>query len=337
MVHHNLTAGHTPHSSMRCFKRPITKAAGSSNTTYATSAIDRLENVLNARDLATATPLVAPGRIFRSGNPSNGTLKDVKTLRLELGINQMLDFRSTEEHKEDTGWSLMMSNGDITCYDTLGNITSISIDHNAALKGVDLPECQLHRLSLLERERFIRALLWRLPAWKVAQAVAYKVMGYSEQMRETLVPEINKGGLPLVYKILMDTAAADIRRTLEIITEGAERHDPQLIFCRLGKDRTGLMAALILACCGATDDEIVIDYAKSDGVDAVALGGLEKMQETQGMDQHLFASAPPEAMREVLQYAGEQYGGMTAYMRTIGFTTEKQAKLAAALSPETTW
>ena len=31
---------------------------------------------------------------------------------------------------------------------------------------------------------------------------------------------------------------------------------------QIGKDRTGLIAALILAACGATDDEIVSDYAR---------------------------------------------------------------------------
>ena len=141
-----------------------------------------------------------------------------------------------------------------------------------------------------------------------------------------------------MYKILMDTAAADIKRSLEIITEGAaSKTTPQLIFCRLGKDRTGLMAALILSCCGATEDEIVADYTLSDGVDAVALGGLEKMKEVQGMDNHLFAAAPPEVMRQLLQHAKQQYGGMTQYMEHIGFGQEKQKELAAALSPESIW
>ena len=169
----------------------------------------------------------------------------------------------------------MMSNGEITEYDQQGNITSISIDHNPQLLSLPIPQCRLHRLSLLERERFIRALLWRLPPLKVAQAIGYKVLGYKEQMRDTLVPEINRGGLPLINKILMETAQPDIKRSLEIIAEGASNQTPQLIFCRLGKDRTGLMAALVLACCGADPEEIVADYALSDGVDQVALGGLE--------------------------------------------------------------
>lgn len=51
---------------------------------------------------------------------------------------------------------------------------------------------------------------------------------------------------------------------------------------QIGKDRTGLIAALILAICGATDDEIVSDYARSDSPDGIALGGLEKMKELEG-------------------------------------------------------
>ena len=310
----------------------------SSSIASTTARLSKLENVLNARDFASATSRIAPGRMYRSGNPANGTLNDVKTLRLELGLQQMLDFRSSEEHREDNnGWSLMLSNGNITCYDVNGNVSSIAIDRNAALAGVDLPTCELHRLSLLERDRFIKALLWRLSPWKVAQALGYKLFGYEEEMRLTLVPEINRGGLPLVYKILLDTASADIRRSLELVADGAESCKPQLIFCRLGKDRTGLVSALILASCGATEEEIVADYALSDGIDQVALGGLEKMKETQGMDQRLFASAPPEAMEEVFQYARDTYGGIRQYMSSIGFGEEQQKRLAKALSVDTKW
>lgn len=35
-----------------------------------------------------------------------------------------------------------------------------------------------------------------------------------------------------------------------------------LTYCRLGKDRTGLMTTLVLSTCGASEDEIVSDYAR---------------------------------------------------------------------------
>ena len=54
------------------------------------------------------------------------------------------------------------------------------------------------------------------------------------------------------------------------------------LHAQIGKDRTGLIVALILATCGATEDEIVSDYARSDSPDGIALGGLEKMKELEG-------------------------------------------------------
>lgn len=149
--------------------------------------------------------------------------------------------------------------------------------------------------------------------------------------------EINRGGLVLVYGILLDTAAADIHRALQIITSAAESRLPLLLFCKLGKDRTGVISALVLACCGATEDEIIADYARSDGVNKVALGGLEKMRDTQGMDQTLFASAPPEAMKKTLDYIRHRWGGLHGYLDSIGFREEERRRLAIALSPETPW
>jgi protein tyrosine/serine phosphatase len=41
------------------------------------------------------------------------------------------------------------------------------------------------------------------------------------------------------------------------------RNHPVLFHCSSGKDRTGLIAALILAVCGLSDEEIFDDYEKS--------------------------------------------------------------------------
>lgn len=140
-----------------------------------------------------------------------------------------------------------------------------------------------------------------------------------------------------MYEILLSSAAADIGVALELITEAAEAKRPQLLFCKLGKDRTGVISALVLACCGASEDEIIADYSKSDGIDKVALGGLEKMKDVQGMEQGLFAQAPPEAMQITLDYAKRKYGGLTKYMESIGFSKDRQAALAEALNPNTAW
>ena len=47
---------------------------------------------------------------------------------------------------------------------------------------------------------------------------------------------------------------------VQVITEAAETGSPVLLFCRVGKDRTGVLAALLLACCDAKPEEIIADY-----------------------------------------------------------------------------
>lgn len=48
----------------------------------------------------------------------------------------------------------------------------------------------------------------------------------------------------------------------QVITASLQAHQPCMFFCKLGKDRTGLIAALVLAACGLSEDEIVADYIR---------------------------------------------------------------------------
>lgn len=47
--------------------------------------------------------------------------------------------------------------------------------------------------------------------------------------------EINRGGLLLIYQIVLQTAGADIVRTLELVLDAAESRRAQLFFCKLGE------------------------------------------------------------------------------------------------------
>jgi protein-tyrosine phosphatase len=121
---------------------------------------------------------------------------------------------------------------------------------------------------------------------------------------------------------------------MELITDAAVQGKPQMVFCKLGKDRTGVMAALILSVCGVSEDEIIADYARSDGIHKVALGGLEKMRDVQGMDEEIFSRAPPEAMRKLMDWSRERYGerGLVDYLVYVGFGEERQRQLRVALT-----
>lgn len=51
-------------------------------------------------------------------------------------------------------------------------------------------------------------------------------------------------------------------QVMEVLLNAAESRHCGMIFCRAGKDRTGLVAALVLAVAGASEEQIVEDYAR---------------------------------------------------------------------------
>ena len=79
-----------------------------------------------------------------------------------------------------------------------------------------------------------------------------------------------------------------------------------LIHCHSGRDRTGLIAAMLLALAGVPADAIVADYDLSFG----AVGGT---------------------MEATLAHLERAYGGVTAYLRAAGMTEEEIARLSTRL------
>jgi hypothetical protein len=69
-------------------------------------------------------------------------------------------------------------------------------------------------------------------------------------------------------------------------------------------------------------------------VDEVAMGGIERMKEMQGVNMSIFARATPEIMERLLAYADVKYGGMSGYMTQIGFDEQQQARLKRHLVEE---
>ena len=134
------------------------------------------------------------------------------------------------------------------------------------------------------------------------------------------------------YSRNLDSRQEQYRETLATLaTPGAL---PAIFHCTAGKDRTGMIAALILGNAAVPTETIVEDYALSgrywfeaylatDTDPDVALR-VHTWQEFQGQ------ACPPAAMLQVLQHLGDRYGGIQAYMRTIGLTDEQIESLRTA-------
>ncbi|PNW84950.1 hypothetical protein CHLRE_03g165300v5 [Chlamydomonas reinhardtii] len=194
-----------------------------------------------------------------------------------------------------------------------------------------LPTATRHHISLLDRGRYYLALAARIPAATTAAALLTNIVS-KPAARRLLLPYVNGGGLPLLYEMLLESSRPEMRQVMEVLLAAAERRHAVLFFCRAGKDRTGLVAAAVLAVAGASEQQIIEDYARSDALHRVALAGLESREELAGLDMAAFERAPPEVMAATLAYVRRRYGSLAGYLDSVGFGRDKQERLRAALT-----
>jgi protein tyrosine/serine phosphatase len=136
----------------------------------------------------------------------------------------------------------------------------------------------------------------------------------------------------MLNELLLRYGAPGIKYVLELCAD-QDRH-PVAFYCTAGKDRTGMIAALILSLMGVPDEDIVQDYSLSANVYAemgdhqAMVGALSQ----RSLDPKTFLGAPPYVMEGVLETIRDKYGSVEGYLDWIGFGAEKQKKLRDVLA-----
>ena len=96
---------------------------------------------------------------------------------------------------------------------------------------------------------------------------------------------------------------------------------PALVHCAIGKDRTGVLTALLLDAAGVDRDEIVADYAHTGERMAPIIERWMLNNPSSGMSEQIAAftaTAAPETMDHVLTVLHERWGGAAAYFVANG-------------------
>src|SRR5205823_5974074 len=106
-----------------------------------------------------------------------------------------------------------------------------------------------------------------------------------------------------------------------------------VVHCMGGKDRTGLVCALLLRLAGVAADAIADDYALSERNLAAGAGRwiAEASTDTDRDWRRRVSAGPAEAMAGVLAALDERYGGAEHYLRAAGVEDGAIAALRSRL------
>jgi protein-tyrosine phosphatase len=145
------------------------------------------------------------------------------------------------------------------------------------------------------------------------------------------------GLLGAQYKEMLDDAAPQIIGALEVLA--APDAHPAVFHCTAGKDRTGLLSALVLSLLGVPEETVVADYALSgEAMERLRAKLILKYPDGKDViaDIDEVFSANPANMVELFAYLRERYGSVAEYAVTVGVPDAVVARLREELlEPET--
>ncbi|HEY2506070.1 MAG TPA: tyrosine-protein phosphatase [Streptosporangiaceae bacterium] len=111
---------------------------------------------------------------------------------------------------------------------------------------------------------------------------------------------------------------------------------PALVHCSAGKDRTGIVIALVLAVLGVPDELIAADYALSGGyLDEEHTPAIGQLQASTGLGDQLtraLLTSPPQLMLDTLAQVRARGGSVAGYLADHGVGEPDLARLRTRLA-----
>ena len=126
--------------------------------------------------------------------------------------------------------------------------------------------------------------------------------------------------------VVLQQVRAELREVLKVIASAAS--GPLLFHCVAGKDRTGIIAALMLTLADVKPEWIASDYATSTRMLGSAY--LQRYKDADPHDVLENVRCPEEGVHNMLAYLKSQ-GGIREYLKSIGLNEMEIARLRARL------
>lgn len=140
------------------------------------------------------------------------------------------------------------------------------------------------------------------------------------------------------YQLILGSFPGRFAAAVEAVVEVFDRPGEAAVayHCAVGKDRTGLLSALLLDVLGASDEVIVADYVRSARATAVQVSWLWSLGLPGGAatDDDLSLglwSARAETMTSTLDWLRSQHGSAAGYLTTAGVDAGVLQRLRSAV------
>lgn len=149
----------------------------------------------------------------------------------------------------------------------------------------------------------------------------------------TILENNRPDSLSHLYCSILDNAPETIHAVMTAVSN--PNAYPLIVHCQVGKDRTGILIALLLGLVGVPDETIIADYAVSRNCLEPIVEEYRIKIRHQGRDVSLFDTliqSPPEAMANMLAHLDEKYGGIRPYLlHHIGLTNAQLDSIQSQL------
>ena len=161
-------------------------------------------------------------------------------------------------------------------------------------------------------------------------------MEANEEEWEEIAEELDRlGELPVAestrdaYVIFLERFKPNVGKAVRAVAEAPE--GGVVIHCVGGKDRTGLLTALLLHLAGVSTEEIAADYALSEERLRPRHERWFEAAETEAELRRLerIAQTPPEAITGAFEELERRYGSIEGYLRSAG-VSERDLELVRA-------
>lgn len=145
---------------------------------------------------------------------------------------------------------------------------------------------------------------------------------YMRQLLDKRLARFGEADLTRFYCEILDRRAATFAAAVRVLAEPGRL--PALAHCSAGKDRTGLLVALVLEVLGTPRQVVVDDYALTGVLRPDRVQVYAEMLTDAGVEldaARVLFETPPAAMLGALQHLDTAFGGAAGYLREAGGST----------------